>query len=62
MIYNIIFLLISLYILIKAIGFAIYEFNTNKNKSGAISVIFLSVFSVRTLRHRHNPHQLLQPL
>ncbi len=46
MIYNIIFLLISLYILIKAIGFAIYEFNTNKNKSGAISVIFLSVFSV----------------
>lgn len=45
-IYFIIFLLISLYILLKVIGYAIYEITEFKNKSGGISVIVFSVIVV----------------
>lgn len=42
--YHILFLLISLYISLKAIGYGIYEINTFQNKIGGISVIAFSVF------------------
>lgn len=42
-IYDIIFTLISLYILIKAIAYSIYEIKQNKNKAGGICVIIFSV-------------------
>ena len=46
MIYNIIFLVATFYILLKTIGYGIYEFKEKNNKSGGISVILLSIFSV----------------
>ncbi len=42
-IYDIIFAIASLYILIKAIAYGIYEINTESNKSGGISVITFSL-------------------
>ncbi len=45
-IFNVIFLLISLYILFKAIGYGIYEINEKENKSGGISVIAFSIIVV----------------
>lgn len=42
-IYNIFFFLISIYILLKAIGYSIYEISENKNKSGGIIVIAFSM-------------------
>lgn len=41
--YHILFLIISLYILLKAIGYALYEINTVKNKLGGITVITFSI-------------------
>ena len=45
-VYHVLFLIISLYILLKAIGYAWYEINTIKNKSGGITVIAFSVIVV----------------
>ena len=42
-IYDIIFALASLYILTKAIAYAIYEIKTENNKQGGISVIVFCV-------------------
>lgn len=42
-IYDIIFAIASLYILIKAIVYGIYEMNTENNKSGGICVIAFSL-------------------
>lgn len=42
-IYDIFFSLASLYILIKAIAYGIYEIKTEKNKAGGIGVICFSV-------------------
>ena len=41
-IYQILFLFITLYILLRAIGYAIYEIQTLKNKAGGITVIVIS--------------------
>lgn len=45
-IYNVIFLLISIYILLKTIGYGLYEFNEKKNKSGGTVVIVFSTLVV----------------
>jgi hypothetical protein len=45
-IYHVLFLFISIYILLKAIGYAMYEINTTKNKSGGIVVIVFSTLVV----------------
>ncbi len=45
-IYHIFFLVLSLSILLKVIGYGLYEINTLKNKSGGIVVITTSVFVV----------------
>ena len=45
-VFHIFFLIISLYILFKAIGFGVYEFNVQKNKSGGVIVISFSTFVV----------------
>ena len=41
-VYHFLFLIISLYVLLKTIGYALYEINTVKNKSGGIVVITIS--------------------
>lgn len=46
LIYNLIFLLISLYCLLRVIGYAIYEIKEMKNKVGGIVVIVFSVIVV----------------
>lgn len=46
LVYHIIFLIISIYILLKAIGYGLYEINTIKNKTGGIAVITFSVFVI----------------
>lgn len=43
LIYDIIFAIASIYILIKAIAYGLYEINTENNKSGGIGVITFSV-------------------
>ena len=45
-VYHVLFSIISLYILLKAIGYALYEINTIKNKSGGIVVITFSVLVI----------------
>ncbi len=45
-IYHILFLLISLYILLKTIGYALYEINTLNNKTGGIVIITFSILVV----------------
>lgn len=42
-IYNLIFLLVSIYFTIKAFAYSLYEINTEKNKSGGITIITFSV-------------------
>ena len=42
--YHIVFLLISLYVSLKAIGYGFYEINTLNNKTGGTVVISFSVF------------------
>jgi len=44
--YHVLFLIISLYVGLKSIGYAFYEINTLKNKSGGITIIVLSIFVV----------------
>ena len=41
-IYNSIFLAVCLYFTIKAIAYALYEINNEKNKSGGITIITFS--------------------
>lgn len=45
-IYHLFFLIVSLFILAKAIGYGLYEINTFKNKYGGIVVIIFSIFVV----------------
>lgn len=45
-IYDIIFLLISIYIMLKAIGYGLYEIKEKMNKSGGITVIAFSIIVV----------------
>ena len=45
-VYHILFLIISIYILLKTIGYALYEINTIKNKPGGIVIITFSIFVV----------------
>jgi len=46
LIYNLIFLLLTLYILFKVIGYAIYEMKEMNNKTGGIVIIAFSVLVV----------------
>ena len=46
LVYHVLFLFISLFVLFKAIGYAFYEINTIKNKAGGIVVIAFSVLVV----------------
>ena len=45
-IFDIIFLLISLYILLKTIGYGLYELKEKQNKSGGVIVIVFSILVV----------------
>lgn len=45
-IYDLIFLLISIFILLKAIGYAIYEIKELNNKVGGITIISFSILVV----------------
>ena len=45
-IYNLFFLLVTLYIMIKSIFYGIYEINNNSNKSGGVTVIIVSILVV----------------
>ena len=45
-IFYVFFLIVSVFILMKTIGYAIYEINTQKNKSGGIVVICFSTLVV----------------
>lgn len=45
-IYDLIFLLISIFILLKAIGYAIYEMKELNNKAGGIAIISFSTLVV----------------
>ena len=45
-IYQILFLFITLYILLRAVAYAIYEIKTLKNKTGGITVIVISTLIV----------------
>ncbi len=45
-IFDIIFLLISLYILLKTIGYGLYELKEKQNKSGGVTVIVFSILVV----------------
>ena len=45
-IYHILFLLLSIFICLKTIGYAMYEINTLNNKLGGISVIVFSILVV----------------
>jgi hypothetical protein len=45
-IYHVLFLLISVFICLKTIGYALYEINTLNNKFGGISIITFSVLVV----------------
>lgn len=44
--YDLIFLITSLYILLKTFGYAIYEIKNFKNKSGGITIIIFSTLVV----------------
>lgn len=44
--YHFIFIIITIYILLKTIFYALYEFNTLNNKSGGIAIICLSFLVV----------------
>lgn len=46
MIYKIAFLVVTIYIFFKAVGYAVYEINDKRNKSGGVCVILISLFSV----------------
>lgn len=39
------FIVITIFILIKTIFYGIYEINTEKNKTGGVAVILLSIFT-----------------
>ena len=39
------FIVITIFILIKTIFYGVYEINTEKNKTGGIAVILLSIFT-----------------
>ncbi len=45
-IYHVLFLLISVFICLKTIGYALYEINTLNNKLGGISIITFSILVV----------------
>lgn len=45
-IYHVLFLLISVFICLKTIGYALYEINTLNNKLGGISIIAFSILVV----------------
>lgn len=45
-IYDLIFLLISIFILLKAIGYAIYEIKELNNKVGGITIISFSILVI----------------
>lgn len=46
LVYHVLFFLLSLFILLKTIGYAFYEINTLKNKIGGIVVIAFSLLVV----------------
>ena len=45
-IYNVLFLIVSILILFKTLGYAFYEIKQLKNKSGGITIIYFSVLIV----------------
>lgn len=46
LLYHIIFVIITLFILLKTIFYGLYEINSQNNKNGGISVICFSILAV----------------
>ena len=46
MFYNIVFFIITFYILLRTIAYGLYEIKNKNNKVGGICVILLTIFSV----------------
>lgn len=46
MIYNIVFLIITIFIFIRVLAYALYEIREKNNRVGGISIILLSIVSV----------------
>lgn len=46
LIYNLIFLFVSIYILINAVAYALYEIREENNKSGGIVVITFAILVI----------------
>lgn len=44
--YHFIFIVVTIFVLIKTIFYGIYEINTEKNKSGGIAIIIFSILVV----------------
>ena len=44
--YHFIFIVVTIFVLIKTIFYGIYEINTEKNKSGGIGIIIFSILVV----------------
>lgn len=44
--YHFIFIVVTVFVLIKTIFYGIYEINTEKNKSGGIAIIIFSILVV----------------
>lgn len=42
-IFNILFALVSIFVLLKAVGYGVYEFKEKENKTGGITVIVFSL-------------------
>ena len=45
-VYHILFFIVSAYILLKTIGYGLYEINTAENRAGGIVVIVFSILVV----------------
>ena len=46
LLYHFLFIVITIYVLIKTIFYGLYEINTQENKSGGIAVIFFSILVI----------------
>lgn len=46
LLYHFLFIVVTIYVLIKTIFYGLYEINTQENKSGGIAVIFFSILVI----------------
>lgn len=46
LLYHLVFVIITIFILLKIIFYGLYEINTQNNKSGGIAIIFFSILVI----------------